>query len=205
MEMIERSANVLDDLSPEEMDEFVGSDNPSPMRRYPAASDEIKLSVEEVRQALAAIPDDLSPEDAKEERIRRLGEALLVKREMALVRSLVGIAMPDPTTEQREAMQAALGHMYRLGGMKLLTHTAVPMYAPVVKAAAAADARKSLSTLRTPRYRDARKTRSRPACSALDGPDFHSSFPIAPRIRLSDKTSRFRVQRHLRLPDIYWS
>src|SRR5712671_5316933 len=51
-----------------------------------------------------------------------------------------------------------------------------------------------LSTLRTPRYRDARKTRSRPACSALDGPDFHwqahSSFPIAPRIRLSDKTSR---------------
>ena len=42
-----------------------------------------------------------------------------------------------------------------------------------------------LSTLRTPRCRDARKTRSRPACSALDGPDFHwqahSSFPIAPR------------------------
>src|SRR6266480_6759236 len=42
-----------------------------------------------------------------------------------------------------------------------------------------------------------------PACSALDGPDFHwqahSSFPIAPRIRLSDKTSRlrFRVQRLL--------
>src|SRR4029077_4327114 len=30
-----------------------------------------------------------------------------------------------------------------------------------------------LSTLRTPRYRDARKTRSRPACSALDGPDLH--------------------------------
>ena len=30
-----------------------------------------------------------------------------------------------------------------------------------------------LSTLRTPRYRDARKTRSRPACSALAGPDFH--------------------------------
>src|SRR5258708_22979912 len=60
-----------------------------------------------------------------------------------------------------------------------------------------------LSTLRTPRCRDARKTRSRPACSALDGPDFHwqahSSFPIAPRIRLSDKTSRFRVQRHLQL------
>ena len=25
------------------------------------------------------------------------------------------------------------------------------------------------------------------------------------RIRLSDKTSRFRVQRHLQLPDIYWS
>ena len=51
-----------------------------------------------------------------------------------------------------------------------------------------------LSTLRTPRRRDARKTRSRPACSALNGPDFHwqahSSFPLAPRIRLSDKTSR---------------
>ena len=51
-----------------------------------------------------------------------------------------------------------------------------------------------LSTLRTPRCRDARKTRSRPACSALNGPDFHwqahSSFPLAPRIRLSDKTSR---------------
>ena len=30
-----------------------------------------------------------------------------------------------------------------------------------------------LSTLRTPRCRDARKTRSRPACSALNGPDFH--------------------------------
>src|SRR4051812_12332607 len=30
-----------------------------------------------------------------------------------------------------------------------------------------------LSTLRTPRYRDARKTRSRPACSALNGPDLH--------------------------------
>ena len=53
-----------------------------------------------------------------------------------------------------------------------------------------------LSTLRTPRRRDARKTRSRPACSALNGPDFHwqahSSFPLAPRIRLSDKTSRLR-------------
>ena len=66
-----------------------------------------------------------------------------------------------------------------------------------------------LSTLRTPRYRDARKTRSRPACSALDGPDFHwqahSSFPIAPRIRLSDKTSRFRVQRHLQFLDTFRS
>src|SRR5208337_4011855 len=53
-----------------------------------------------------------------------------------------------------------------------------------------------LSTLRTPRCRDARKTRSRPACSALNGPDLHwqahSSFPLAPRIRLSDKTSRLR-------------
>ena len=45
-----------------------------------------------------------------------------------------------------------------------------------------------LSTLRTPRRRDARKIRSRPACSALNGPDFHwqahSSFPLAPRIWL---------------------
>src|SRR5208282_4249993 len=44
-----------------------------------------------------------------------------------------------------------------------------------------------LSTLRTPRRRDARKTRSRPACSALHGPDLHwqahSSFPLAPRAR----------------------
>jgi hypothetical protein len=30
-----------------------------------------------------------------------------------------------------------------------------------------------LSTLRTLRYRNARKTRYRPACSALTGPDFH--------------------------------
>jgi hypothetical protein len=151
VEMTERSANVLDELSPEEMDEFVGSDDPSPMRRYPAASDEIKLSVEEIRQALAGMPDDLSPEEAQEERIGRLGEALLVKREMTLVGSLVRIAMPDPTTEQREAMQGALGHVYRLGGMKLLTRTAVPMYAPVVKAAAAADARKSRWADKKPR------------------------------------------------------
>ncbi len=38
------------------------------------------------------------------------------------------------------------------------------------------------------------RTRPRPACSTLNGPDFHwqthSSFPLAPRIRLSDKTSR---------------
>ena len=50
-----------------------------------------------------------------------------------------------------------------------------------------------LSTLRTPRRRDARKTRSRPACSALNGPDFHwqahSSFPLAPRIRLPPRAS----------------
>src|SRR5208283_3525272 len=48
-----------------------------------------------------------------------------------------------------------------------------------------------LSTLRTPRCRDARKTRSRPACSALNGPDFHwqahSSFPLAPRTALSSR------------------
>src|SRR5271167_1853406 len=53
-----------------------------------------------------------------------------------------------------------------------------------------------LSTLRTPRCRDARKTRSRPACSALNGPDFHwqahSSFPLAPRIRLSPVPSNLR-------------
>jgi len=149
--MTERFANVLDELSPKEMDEFVGSDIPSPMRRYPAASDDVKLSVEEVRQALEGVPEGLSPEKAMEERTKRLGEALLVKREMTLINSLVRIAMPEPTAEQREAMQAALGHMYRLGGMELRTHTAVPMYAPVVKAAAAADARKSRSADKTSR------------------------------------------------------
>ena len=44
-----------------------------------------------------------------------------------------------------------------------------------------------LSTLRTPRCRDARKTCSRPACSALNGPDFHwqahSSFLSHPATR----------------------
>lgn len=53
-----------------------------------------------------------------------------------------------------------------------------------------------LSTLRTPRRRDARKTRSRPACSALNGPDFHwqahSSFPLAPRTGLLPKVERDR-------------
>ncbi len=53
-----------------------------------------------------------------------------------------------------------------------------------------------LSTLRTPRCRDARKTRSRPACSALNGPDFHwqahSSFPLAPRTGLLPKVGRDR-------------
>ena len=51
-----------------------------------------------------------------------------------------------------------------------------------------------LSTLRTPRCRDARKTRSRPACSALNGPDLHwqahSSLPLAPRIRLFQEVTR---------------
>ncbi len=135
--------DILSDLSAEEMDEFVGSDSSSPRRRYPAASDEIKLSVEEVRQSLDGMPDDLSPEKAQEERIRRLGEALLVKCEMTLVDSFVRTALgPDPTKEQCGAMQAALGHMYRLGGMFMRTHTAVPMYAPVVKAAALDDVRK---------------------------------------------------------------
>jgi hypothetical protein len=141
------SADTLSDLSPEEMDEFVSPAPSSPaptVRRWPPVPDEIKLSVEEVWQILEDMPGGLSPEKAQEERIRRLGEALLVKREMTLVDSFVRTALgPGPTTEQREAIQAALGHMYRLGGMMLLTHTAVPMYAPVVKAAAAADARKS--------------------------------------------------------------
>ena len=54
-----------------------------------------------------------------------------------------------------------------------------------------------LSTLRTPRCRDARKTRSRPACSALNGPDFHwqahSSFPLAPRTGLLPEVERNRA------------
>jgi hypothetical protein len=130
---------TLSDLSPEEMDEFVSPapSSPAPMRHYPPpASDEIKLSVEEVKQALKNMPRKRSPEKAKEERIRRLGLALLAKREMALVDSFVRVALgPEPTNEQREAMQAALGHMYRVGGMSMLTHQAKPTYA----AAAVAD------------------------------------------------------------------
>jgi len=95
--------------------------------------------VEEVQQALGHMPKKRSPQKAKEERIRLLGQALIAKREMALVDSFVRVALgPEPTSEKREAMQAALGHMYRLGGMSLLTHQAKPMYA----AAALADVRK---------------------------------------------------------------
>ena len=80
-----------------------------------------------------------------------------------------------------------------------------------------------LSTLQTPRYRDARKTRSRPACSALNGPDFHwqahSSFPLArrvaqpflafaptdPIVRLSRNGLFRRVTRgHARAPNQRW-
>ena len=56
-----------------------------------------------------------------------------------------------------------------------------------------------LSTLRTPRRRDARKTRSLPACSALNGPDFHwqahSSFPLAPRTGLLPEVGRDQARR----------
>jgi hypothetical protein len=59
---------------------------------------------------------------------------------MALVDRFVKVALgPEPTREQREAKQAALGHMYRLGAMSMLTHQAKPMYA----AAAVADVRES--------------------------------------------------------------
>jgi hypothetical protein len=127
MEMTKCFADILSDLSSEEMDEFV---SPVP--------DEIKLSAEEVRQALEHMPKKRSREKAKEERTRLLGQALIAKREMALVNNFVRKALgPDPTNEQREAMQAALGHMYRLGGMFMKTHQAKPMYA----AAAVADVR----------------------------------------------------------------
>jgi hypothetical protein len=128
MEMTERFAGMLCDLSPEELAEFV---TPAP--------GEIKLSSEEVRQALEHMPKKRSPEKTKEERSRLLGQALLAKREMALVNNLVlKVLGPEPTDEQRQAMQAVMGHMYRLGGMFLPTHQAKPMYA----AAAVADVRK---------------------------------------------------------------
>ena len=51
-----------------------------------------------------------------------------------------------------------------------------------------ADPMHLLSTLRTPRYHDTRKTCCWPVCSTLARPDFHrqadTSFPNAPRIRL---------------------
>ena len=55
-----------------------------------------------------------------------------------------------------------------------------------------------LPTLRTPRYRDARRARSRPACrlwtdQTCTGKLIPAS-PNAPRIRLSDKTSRLHPQ-----------
>lgn len=128
MEMTERFADILSDLSSEELEEFV---SPAP--------GEIKLSAEEVRQVLEHMPKKRKPEKVKEERIRLLGQALIAKREMALVNNLVREVLgPEPTKERREAMQAALGHMCRLGGMSMLTHQAKPMYA----AAAVADVRK---------------------------------------------------------------
>ncbi len=54
-----------------------------------------------------------------------------------------------------------------------------------------------LSTLQTPRCRDARKTCSWPVCSTLTRPDFHrqtdTSFPNAPRTRLSEVFHRTAV------------
>jgi hypothetical protein len=139
--MTERVTNILSDLSPEEMEAFVStaSNSPAPSRRSPATYGEIKLSVEEVQQALEHMPKKQSPEKAKDERTRRLGQALLAKREMTLVNDLVRKVLgPEPTDEQREAMQAIKGHMYRLGGMFLPTHQAKPVYA----AAALADVKK---------------------------------------------------------------
>jgi hypothetical protein len=139
--MTERFTNILSDLSPEEMEAFVStaSNSPAPSRRSPATYGEIKLSVEEVQQALEHMPKKRSPEKAGEERTRRLRQALLAKREMTLVNDLVRKVLgPEPTNEQREDMQAIKGHMYRLGGMFLPTHQAKPMYA----AAAVADVRK---------------------------------------------------------------
>jgi hypothetical protein len=139
--MTERFNNTLSDLSPEEIEAFVStaSNSTAPTRHSPVASGEIKLSAEEVRQALEQMPKKRSREKVKEERIRLLGQALLAKREMALVNNLVlKVLGPEPTDEQRAAMQAIKGHMYRLGGMFLPTHQAKPMYA----AAAVADVRK---------------------------------------------------------------
>lgn len=143
--MAERSGDVLDDLTFEEMDAWVATEPETihPRRRFPPAADGIKLTPTEVRQALEGMPQDISAEKAKEERIKRLDEAIIAKREMALVEAFVQKALgPEPTKEQREAIGAALGHMYRLGGMFMRTHQAVPMYTPVVKALAAAEARK---------------------------------------------------------------
>src|SRR6266404_8675692 len=71
----------------------------------------------------------------------------------------------------------------------------------VLLAQKAPGALKTFESKQTPRYRDARKTRSRPACSALDGPDFHwqahSSFPIAPRTRLLPLIGFLRVNYRL--------
>jgi hypothetical protein len=138
---------TLSDLTDEEVYEFVGSDIPARKRRHSPASVEVKLTAGEVEQALEDMPADLPTEKALEERIKRLGEALLLKRQMALVDDFIRTALgPKPTTQQREAIQAALGHMYRLGGMFMRMHQAVPMYTPLVKAAAAADARKGRSS-----------------------------------------------------------
>jgi hypothetical protein len=145
--MTERFTDILNDLSPEEMDEFV-SITPAPtVRRGHPVPDEIKLSVEEVRQALEHMPKKRTPEKVREERIRLLGLALIAKREMALVDSFVRVALgPEPTNEQREAMQAALGHTYRLGSMSMLTHQAKPVYAAAALADVKEEQRRDLLT-----------------------------------------------------------
>lgn len=120
--MVKRSGDVLDELTFEEMDSFVATDTNVPTRR-PPGPDDLKLTADEVREALDDMPANLTAAKAREERIRRLAQALLCKREMTLVDRFARTALgPEPTTEKREAMQAALGHMYRLGGMFMETH-----------------------------------------------------------------------------------
>ena len=68
-QMTEDFADILSNLSPKEMDEFVAtSSSPASMLRWPPAPGEIKLSVEEVRQALEHMP-----KNARRRRPRRSG------------------------------------------------------------------------------------------------------------------------------------